>query len=80
MLCAKVEPMVHGLAKDYAGKMKFEVVPYDQGNNKQRIADYQLDLHGMVIVDQTGAKVWGESGHKQTRAGVEAAIKQLLGS
>jgi len=71
---------VHGLAKDYTGKMKFEVVPYDQGDNPKRIADYGLDLHGMVIVDQDKKKVWSESGHKQTREGVEAAIKKLLGS
>ena len=78
MLCQKVEPMVHGLAQDYAGRMKFEVVPYNEGDNQKRIAAYGLDVHGMVIVDQTGAKVWSESGHKQTRAGVEAAIKKLL--
>ncbi len=70
---------MHGLAKDYAGKMKFEVVPYNQGDSQQRIADYELGQHGMVIADQDKKKVWSESGHKQTRAGVEAAIKKLLG-
>ena len=71
---------MHGLAKDYAGKMKFEVVPYDQGDSKKRIADYGLGEHGMVIVDQDKKKVWSEPGHTQTREGVEAAIKQALGS
>ncbi|MCA8976891.1 MAG: hypothetical protein KDC98_19365 [Planctomycetes bacterium] len=78
MFCAKVEPIVNGLAQDYAGRMKFEIRPYDEGDAPELIRKHALDRHGMVITDPTGAARWKESGHKQTRAGVEAAIKQLL--
>ena len=77
-MCAQVEPIVHGLAKDYEGRMTFEVVRYDQGDSPQRIKDYGIDRHGMLIVDQDKKKVWLESGHKQTRERVEAEIKKLL--
>ncbi|HEX6813545.1 MAG TPA: hypothetical protein VF384_18140 [Planctomycetota bacterium] len=58
--------------------MKFEVVRYDEGDSPQRIKDYGIDKHGMLIVDQDKKKVWMESGHKQTREVVEAEIKRLL--
>lgn len=66
------------LAKDYEGKMTFEVVAYNQGDSQQRIKDYGIDKHGMLIVDQDKKKVWVESGHNQTRERVEAEIKKLL--
>ncbi|MEO6596178.1 MAG: hypothetical protein ABIP94_15630 [Planctomycetota bacterium] len=70
---------MHELAKAYEGKMKFEVVKYNEGDSQARIAAYELDKHGMVIADQNKAKVWSESGHKQTKEGIEAAIKKVLG-
>ncbi len=79
MLCAKIEPMVHGLAEDYAGKMKFEVRSYNEGDSPDRITRYGLDVHGMVITDAADKVQWSESGHKQTRAGVQAAVDKLLG-
>lgn len=71
--------MVDGLAKDYAGKMKFEVRIYNEGDSQERIARYGLDRHGMVITDQADTKLWSESGHLQKRAVVGAAIDSLLG-
>ena len=71
--------MVHGLAKDYAGRVTCEVVRYDEGDSPQRIKDHGIDKHGMLIVDQERKKVWVESGHQQTRERVEAEIKKLLG-
>ena len=72
---------MHGLAQEYQGRMTFEVVRYDEGDSPQRIKDYGIDKHGMVIVDKDQKEpVWVESGHKQTREGVEAQIKKLLGS
>lgn len=71
-------PIVHGLEKDYAGRMRFEVVKYNEGDSPQRIKDYGIDKHGMLIVDQDKKKVWVESGHHQTRERVEAEIKKLL--
>ena len=70
---------MHGLAKYYAGRMVFEVVKYTEGDSPQRIKDYGIETHGMLIVDQDKKKVWLESGHKQTRERVEAEIVKLLG-
>jgi len=79
MLCSKIEPMVHGLAEDYAGKMTFVVRDYKEGDSPARITRYGLDVHGMVITDGADEVQWSESGHKQTRDGVKAAIDKLLG-
>lgn len=78
MFCAKVEPMVHALAKKYDGRMQFEVKNYKEGDSPAKIAEYGLEVHGMVITDASGAKLWHESGHKQTRDVVEAAIEKVL--
>lgn len=79
MLCENVEPMVHEFEKAYAGKMKFEIRHYAEGDSPERIARYGLDRHGMVITDQRDEKLWAESGHTQKRATVRAAIDRLLG-
>lgn len=79
MLCSKIEPMVHGLAADYAGKMTFVVRNHQEGDSPARITRYGLDVHGMVITDAADKVLWSESGHKQTRADVQAAIDRLLG-
>jgi hypothetical protein len=70
---------VHELAKDYAGAVDCKVVQHDEGDSAARIVRYGLNVHGMVIVDQDDQVVWSESGHKQTKAGVVAAIQKLLG-
>ena len=69
---------MHELAADYSGRMTFEVVKYNEGDSPQRIKDYGIEKHGMLIVDQDKKKVWMESGHNQTRERVEAEIKRLL--
>ena len=79
MLCAKIVPIVNGLEKEFAGKLAFDVVGVDEGDSQQRIDRYGLDIHGMVITDDQDQVVWAESGHKQTAAGVRAAIEQALG-
>ena len=78
MFCAKVEPIVNELEQDYGSKMNFVIRPYNEGDAQDLIAQYELDKHGMVITGKGGASRWKESGHKQTREGVEAVIKKLL--
>jgi hypothetical protein len=78
-MCAQIEPIVHGLAKDFAGRVDCKVVQHNEGDSQQRIARYGLNIHGMVICDRSDQVLWSESGHKQTRAGVEAALQKLLG-
>ena len=71
---------MNGFASDYEGKMKFVVADGKTDANLARIKKYGLDIHGMVITDQDDTLVWSESGHKQTKAGVKAAIEKSLGS
>ena len=80
MFCAKVEPIVRGLEKDYGDKMTFVIRNYQEDDAPALIEYFDLDVHGMAITDKQGTLHWKESGHKQTREGVEAAIKKLLGS
>ena len=68
------------LGKAYAGKMKCEVRKHSEGDSPDLIKKYGLDRHGMVIVDAAGKKLWCESGHNQTKAGVEKAIQEIVGS
>jgi hypothetical protein len=79
VFCAKVEPIVHGLAQDYDGKVTCVVKKHDEGDSQDRIKRYGLNLHGMVVTDASDKVLWSESGHMQTREGVEAALKKLLG-
>ncbi|MBK8098320.1 MAG: hypothetical protein IPK26_14515 [Planctomycetes bacterium] len=72
--------MVHELAKEFAGRMECKVVNYQDGDSPQRIKRYGLEQHGMVIVDQADTKAWAESGHKQQKNAVVAAIQKVLGS
>ena len=70
MLCGKIEPIVNGLAKEYGDEMDFQVVDYQEGDSQAKIKKYALGVHGMVITDQAGNKIWSEPGHKQTRPGI----------
>lgn len=79
-MCARVEPIVHGLATEFAGKVECKVVNHDAGDSQARIQRYGLNLHGMVVVDGNDKVLWSESGHNQTRDGVTAALRKLLGS
>ncbi len=79
MFCEQVEPIVHELAPQYAGRMQFHVVAHDAPGSQDRIRRYGLSVHGMVITDRDDKVVWSESGHKQTRAGVVAAVDKVLG-
>ena len=78
-MCQKVEPIVHGLAQDYQGKIDCKVVKHNEGDSPERIKRYGLGQHGMVITDQDDKVLWSEPSHKQTREGVDAAIKKVLG-
>lgn len=71
---------MNGLATDYQGKIDCKVVKHNEGDSQARIQRYGLDQHGMVITDQDDKVLWSESGHKQTRDGVAAAIQKVLGS
>lgn len=79
MFCAKVEPIVNELEKDYPN-MKFVIRDYSKDDAPALIEFFGLEVHGMAITDKQGTLHWKESGHKQTRAGVEATIRKLLGS
>ncbi|MEC7583641.1 MAG: hypothetical protein VYE77_04930 [Planctomycetota bacterium] len=78
MLCGKVEPIVNGLEKEYGSQLDFEIVDYKKGDSPERIKKYDLGVHGMVITDQAGNRIWSESGHKQTRPGIVKGIKYSL--
>ncbi len=80
MFCEKVEPIVHELAKEYAGKVDCQVVKHDAEGSAARIVRYGLDRHGMVVTSADDKVLWLESGHKQTKAGVVQALQKLLGS
>lgn len=71
-------PIVHGLAEQYGDQLDFEVVDKTEPGAAERIAGYDFDVHGMVIVDQNDRVVWKEEGHTQTRARVAAAIDAAL--
>ena len=70
--------MVHELEEAYGDKMKFTITEYTKGDAPDQIKKYDLGKHGMVIVDDQGEMVWSEPGHKQTKEGVEKAVKDLL--
>ena len=78
-LAAAVESTLDKLAQQYAGKIECVVRKHDEGDSQQRIVRYGLSQHGMVITDAEDKVLWSESGHKQTKEGVVAAITKVLG-
>ncbi|MCR9244866.1 MAG: hypothetical protein NXI31_07530 [bacterium] len=68
---------MNALEKDYGSKVKFVVKP--AAEELDTIQSYELGSHGMVLCGSKNELLWKESGHKQTRAGIEAAIKKALG-
>lgn len=78
MLCRKVEPMVRGLAKDYDGRVECRIENYAEGDSPALITEHGLDKHGMIVTDASGKLLWKESGHKQQRDKVAAALDKLL--
>ena len=60
--------------------MTFEVKNWKDGDSPELIEKYKLGRHGMVITDAEGKALWSQGGHKQTKTGVEKAIKKVLGS
>ena len=75
-----MEPIVNGLQKTYGDRMTFQVKDYKKGDSPQLIQKHDLGKHGMVITDAKGNKLWSEPGHKQTKEGVEEAIRRVLGT
>ena len=71
---------MHGLEKTYGEKLTFLIKNHDQGDSPQLIQQYELDRHGMVITDGKGNLLWSESGHMQTKVGIEKAIAEVLGT
>ena len=58
-------PIVNGLAKEFDGKLQFQVLNTAAPGSAEQIEKYALDIHGMVITDQDDTVVWSESGHMQ---------------
>ena len=75
-----MQPIVDGLEKVYGNKVTFQVKNYEEGDSPQLIQKYELGKHGMVITDGEGNKLWSEPSHKQTKEGVEKAIKRVVGA
>ena len=75
-----IEPVVGDLETKYGDKMDFHVVAFNEGDAPERIEQYGLRVHGMVITDAEDKKLWAESGHKQKITVVSAEIEKLLGS
>ena len=71
-------PIVNGLAKEFDGKLQFQVLNTAAPGSAERIEKYGLDIHGMVITDQDDTVVWSESGHMQKHDRVKAAIAKAL--
>lgn len=73
--------MVHGLAKqdEFAKRIEFVIENYQEGDSPERITKYGLERHGMILTDRGGKLLWSESGHKQQRETVVAALRDALG-
>lgn len=70
--------MVRGLAKDYDGRVVCRVEDYQKGDSPALIKKHGIEKHGMILTDAEGKLLWSESGHKQQRDKVAAALDKVL--
>lgn len=69
------------LAQEYEGRVRFEVVPAEETENRQDEIDaygFTAQRHGLVGFDPSGAALVKMPGHMFGKEEIDAAIQTLL--
>jgi len=77
MICAKLQPAVSGLEKEFPGKVKASNVDATTPEGVAAVKELGFRNHGLVIRDAAGKPVWKQPDHQVNLDDVRAAIKEL---
>ena len=71
--------MVDGLEKEFGDRMDFSQKDHSTPESEAEMKRFDIGkMHGMIILDSDGKKLWKEDGHEQKREVVEAEIEKVL--
>jgi len=70
---------VHGLEKEYSGKLTSEILDATTPENKAKIQSYGFGTHGMVIFDDHGIEQNKLDGHLMQETVIRQAVKEVMG-
>lgn len=79
MICAKVQPAVSGLDKEFPGKARGLNVDCTTPEALAAVKELGFKTHGIVIRDGTGKAVWKQPDHQVNMDDVRKALKDLTG-
>ena len=77
MVCAKVQPAVSGLDKEFPGKVKGRNVDCTSKEGVTAVAELGFKSHGIVIRDAAGKAVWKQPDHTVNIEDVRTKLKEL---
>ena len=77
MVCAKLQPAVSGLEKEFPGKVKASNVDASTPEGVAAVKELGFRNHGLVIRDAAGKALWKQPDHQVNLDDVRAAIKEL---
>ena len=78
MVCAKVQPTVSGLDKEFPGKAKGLNVDCTSKEGVAAVAELGFKSHGIVIRDAAGKAVWKQPDHTVNMEDVRKSLKELI--
>ena len=77
MICAKLQPTVSGLDKEFPGKVTGRNVDGTSKEGVAAVAELGFRSHGIVIRDSAGKAVWKQADHTVNMEDVRKALKDL---
>ena len=77
MVCAKVQPTVSGLDKEFPGKVKGRNVDCTTQEGVAAIAELGFKSHGIVVRDPAGKALFKQPDHTVNIEDVRKALKDL---
>lgn len=77
MVCAKVQPTVSGLDKEFPGKVTGRNVDCTSKEGVAAVAELGFKSHGIVIRDAAGKPVWKQADHTVNMEDVRKELKEL---
>ena len=78
MVCAKLQPAVSGLEKEFPGKVVGRNVKATEQEGIDAIKELGFKSHGIVIRDAAGKALWKQPDHQVNMEDVRKALKELL--
>ena len=77
MICAKVQPAVSGLDKEFPDKVMGRNVDCTSQEGLGAVKELSFKSHGIVIRDAAGKALWNQPDHQVKMDDVRAKLREL---